>query len=56
MPPRAGLELWRWRGGTWAGFCRYRPETQEAAMGILEISMMLACASAIGFYIADRED
>jgi len=25
-------------------------------MGILEISMMLACASAIGFYIADRED
>ena len=28
-------------------------QTSEATMGILELSIVLACASAIGFYIAD---
>lgn len=27
----------------------------EATMGILEISIVMACASAIGFYITDGE-
>jgi hypothetical protein len=28
----------------------------EAIMGLLEISMVLACASAFGFYISAGED
>jgi len=30
-------------------------ETREETMGILEISIVLACASAFGFYISDTQ-
>ena len=33
-----------------------RTSSKEAKMGLLEISMVLACASAIGFYIAADTD